>query len=334
MVPARHFRNTIAAGDVRPEDRPRLLDAIYAAALRDRVPTAVVGETMMLLSRALDLEQKVQPGNSLTLIYSPIARDLKTGLGRIVFVSIVRTTGNLDCYVMQSTTAAFECVSAEGQNSVVAGGMVVPVNGIVVAKFGPQGSSADVTAEPMNFGVDWTAPLGSPVVAAFAGDVTAIGPEAPFGTVIRMSHLDNKTTMYAYLQRAETGIAVGSSVKAGQVIGYVGTPASSREPRLHFELRNGGVPVDPVGEVQSAIGARRRHRPVRAAYHHHRERQPLRCAKSIVDSGRPRPVHRKHLDDHHPSAPPRPPGRPVAARSSRHAHQLRSGESHDRGLHQ
>ena len=249
------FETQLLPDDVRPEDRPRLLDAIYAAALRDRVPAAVVGETMMLLSRALDLEQKVQPGDSLTLIYSPIARDLKTGLGRIVFVSIGRTSGDLECYVLQSANMAFECVSAAGQNSVVAGGMVVPVNGIVVAKFGPQGASADASQEPMNFGVDWTAPLGSPVVAAFAGDVTAVGPEAPFGTVIRMSHLDDKTTMYAYLQRVAAGIAVGSSVKAGQVIGYVGTPASSREPRLHFELRNGGVPVDPVGEVQSAIGA-------------------------------------------------------------------------------
>lgn len=249
------FETQLLPVSTAPEDQPRLLDAIYAAALRDRVPSPVVGETMMLLSRSVDLEQKVQPGDTLTLVYSPIARDLGSGLGRVVFVSIGRTSGNLDCYVMQpQPDQPYACMSLTGESSVNAVGMVTPVNGVIVAKFGPQGSSADAAQQDMNFGVDWTAPAGTPVVAALAGDVTAIGPEANFGTVVRLSHADGKTTMYGYLQRAATGLAAGAKVEAGQVIGYVGTPPTSREPRLHFELRNGGVPVDPVPEMQASVG--------------------------------------------------------------------------------
>jgi hypothetical protein len=91
------FESPLLPVDIRPEDRPRLLDAIYAAALRNRIPAPVVGEMIMLLSRAQDLEQKVQPGDTVTLVYSPAARDEKTGMGRIVFVSIGRASGNLDC---------------------------------------------------------------------------------------------------------------------------------------------------------------------------------------------------------------------------------------------
>ncbi len=107
----------------------------------------------------------------------------------------------------------------------------------------------------MNFGVDWAAAEGTPVVAAFAGDVQSIGVEAAWGMVVRLAHADNKSTMYAYLQRAEPGLVVGSKVLAGQTIGYVGTPVSSRASRLHFELRENDMPVDPLQEVQADVVA-------------------------------------------------------------------------------
>ena len=249
------FEAQLLPEEADPNNQPRLLDAIYAAALRNRLPTPVVGETIMLLSRAQDLEQKVQPGDTITIVYSPTARDAKSGLGRVVFVSIGRSSGNLDCYVLQQSVGAqFECVSLAGESSITDGGMVTPVNGIVVAKFGPQ-ANGDGGQEHMNFGVDWTAPVGSPVVAAFAGDVTSAGLEKGLGTVVRLTHSDGKTTMYGYLQRVAPGITVGAKMAAGQVIGFVGTPASSREPRLHFELQRNGVPVDPVGEMQANVGA-------------------------------------------------------------------------------
>jgi murein DD-endopeptidase MepM/ murein hydrolase activator NlpD len=245
------FETALLPPELQPENQPRLLDAIYAAALRNRLPTDVTGEAIMLASRSQDLEQKVQAGDTITLVYSAEARDAKTGLGRVVYLSIGRTSGNLDCYVIQpSAGAKFECVSLAGESSVGESGMVMPVNGIIVAKFGPQGAT-ESTSGQMNFGVDWTAPKGSPVVAAFAGNVTAAGPESGLGNVVRLTHPDGKSTMYGYLQRVNLGVSVGGKVGAGQVIGFVGTGPSSREPRLHFELMRNGVPVDPIGEMQA-----------------------------------------------------------------------------------
>ncbi len=246
------FETALFPSEIKSEDQPRLLDAIYAAALRNRLPAAVTGEAIMLASRSQDLEQKVQAGDTITLVYSDAARDVKTGFGRIIYLSIGRTTGNLECYVVQpSAGAQFDCVSLAGESSVNESGMVMPVNGIIVAKFGPQGAS-ESTPGRMNFGVDWTAPKGSPVVAAFAGEVTAAGSEIGLGNVVRLNHPDGKTTMYGYLQRINMGASVGAKISAGQVIGYVGTGPSSREPRLHFELMRNGVPVDPVGEMQAS----------------------------------------------------------------------------------
>ena len=249
------FETSLLPPVTDPENQPRLLDAIYAAALRNRLPTAVTGEAIMLASRSQDLEQKVQAGDTLTLVYSPEARDVKTGLGRIIYLSIGRTSGNLECYVtQQSAGARFECASLNGEHDVAEVGMVTPVNGVVVAKFGPQGEK-DPNPGQMNFGVDWTAPLGSPVSAAFAGEVSAVGPENNFGTVVRLSHSDGKSTMYGFLQHINIGVSVGTKISAGQVLGFVGTAPSSREPRLHFELTRNGVAVDPVAEMQSGGGA-------------------------------------------------------------------------------
>lgn len=247
------FETQLVPESTNPEDRLRLLDAIYFAALRNRVPAPVVGETVMLLSRAQDLEQKVQPGDTVTIVYTPAARDEKQGLGRIVFVRIGRTSGNLDCYVMQAgDDKQFQCVSQGGTGSLATGGMVTPVNGVIVARFGPQGD--DPAKADMNYGVDWTAPAGTPVVAAFAGTVSSVGPEEGSGVVVRITHPEDKTTIYTFLERAAPGLTVGATVAAGQEIGFVGVPPTSREPRLHFELRKNEVPVDPIAENGSGGG--------------------------------------------------------------------------------
>ena len=267
------FETQLLPDQANPDDQPRLLDAIYASALRNRLPTPVIGEAIILLSRTQDLEQKVETGDTLTILYSPLAKDPKTGFGRIIFVSIGRASGNLDCYVVQAQLGArFDCAVASEASTVEQAGMTMPVSGTIIAKFGAQTlgkdaagstSSADAGKTPAgadaaktdtNFGVDWSASKGAPVVAAFAGDVTAVGKEDKFGLVVRISHADGKASMYGYLDRAQQGIVVGTKVVAGQTIGFVGNPASSREPRLHFELLDNGVPVDPMVAAQTRGG--------------------------------------------------------------------------------
>ena len=264
------FETQLLPDQANPDDQPRLLDAIYASALRNRLPTPVIGEAIILLSRTQDLEQKVETGDTLTILYSPLAKDPKTGFGRIIFVSIGRASGNLDCYVVQAQLGArFDCAVASEASTVEQAGMTMPVSGTIIAKFGAQtlgkdAASSTANADPgkkpvgtdvakanTNFGVDWSAPKGAPVVAAFAGDVTAVGKEDKYGLVVRISHADGKASMYGYLDRAQQGIVVGTKVVAGQTVGFVGNPASSRDPRLHFELLDNGVPVDPMAVVDA-----------------------------------------------------------------------------------
>ena len=97
-------------------------------------------------------------------------------------------------------------------------------------------------------GIDLTAETGSPVMAARAGQVTAVFEDDFYGTTVVIHHEDDYTTHYCSLDPAVL-VEAGDTVEAGQVIGAVGTTAlleSAEEPHLHFEVYCAGAPVDPT----------------------------------------------------------------------------------------
>ena len=71
------------------------------------------------------------------------------------------------------------------------------------------------------------------------------GPTGGYGNYTCIQHSGNLSTCYGHQSRI--GVSVGQSVSQGQVIGAVGNTGNSTGPHLHFEVRVGGSPVNPVG---------------------------------------------------------------------------------------
>ncbi len=93
-------------------------------------------------------------------------------------------------------------------------------------------------------GLDMVEPTGTPIYAAQAGSVTKSGDGA-FGTNVYTVDSDlGLTIVYGHL--SATAVDIGQTVKQGDLIGYVGCSGECTGPHLHFELRLGGVPVDPL----------------------------------------------------------------------------------------
>src|SRR6185369_2325098 len=130
----------------------------------------------------------------------------------------------------------------------VTNGMVTPVKGVLTSTFGPR-MHPILHQVRIHKGVDWGAPIGTPIVAAFDGTIAFAGDGKGYGNVIRIDHGGGKATAYAHMSRFEKGIAVGVQVKAGDTIGYVGTTGLSTGPHLHFDLYMNGVAVDPLGSA-------------------------------------------------------------------------------------
>ncbi|RWL17626.1 M23 family metallopeptidase [Mesorhizobium sp.] len=228
----------------------RLLDAIYSTAARNKVPTGVIGEAIMYLSRGQDLDAFASEDQRLVLIYSQRPRGKEETAGRVLYVGVQGSEKSLDCFVFQQTDGQFACVSGDDQvrSLTVANGMVTPVNGVMTSTFGPRKHPILGTVR-IHKGVDWAAPLGTPIAAAFDGEIVFQGDGSGYGNLVKISHRDGSETRYAHMQKFADKAGVGTKVKAGDIIGYIGTTGLSTGPHLHFELYRNGQAIDPLGTV-------------------------------------------------------------------------------------
>jgi murein DD-endopeptidase MepM/ murein hydrolase activator NlpD len=231
--------------------RYRLLDAIYSTAARNNVPTGVIGEAIMYLSRGQDLNAFATENERFVLIYSATARGKDGISGRVLYAGVHGAEKLIECFVFQQSDGEFSCITRDDHvhSLTITNGMVTPVNGVMTSTFGPRKHPILKTVR-IHKGVDWMAPTGTPVFAAFDGEIAFQGDGGGYGNLVRISHGSGRETRYAHLQRFNS--KMGASVKAGEVIGYVGTTGLSTGPHLHFELYEGGEAIDPLGTVSVA----------------------------------------------------------------------------------
>jgi murein DD-endopeptidase MepM/ murein hydrolase activator NlpD len=108
----------------------------------------------------------------------------------------------------------------------------------------------------MHAGVDFPAPLGTPVLAAGDGRVAQAGRNGGYGNWVKIVHSKVLATGYAHLSRIARGIRPGARVHQSQVIGFVGSTGLSTGPHLHFELQRNGTPVNPLAVAQRSLRTR------------------------------------------------------------------------------
>lgn len=93
-------------------------------------------------------------------------------------------------------------------------------------------------------GLMLAAPAGTPVLAAADGDVLHVGQEGGYGTMVLVRHPGDLVTIYAHVD--DVKVAPGERVRRGQAIATVGTSGRAESPQLHFQVRSGRTPVDPL----------------------------------------------------------------------------------------
>lgn len=230
----------------QPANSHRLIDGVYATAVRNAVPASIVGEAIAYLAPMTDLKRSIKPDERVTLVFTDSARDEKRGGGRVLFAGVRRGDDwSVRCYVLKAPgNRGFACVNEGGKVS-LSGAMLVPVKGVLTSKFGMRFHPIKKT-ERLHAGVDWAAPTGTAIHAAFSGKVTYRDVRGGYGNFIELTHKDGITSRYAHMHEYADGIQLGSVVQAGDLIGYVGTTGLSTGPHLHFEIRHRGEPTDPL----------------------------------------------------------------------------------------
>lgn len=96
-----------------------------------------------------------------------------------------------------------------------------------------------------HLGIDYAAPVGTPVWAAAPGKIISRGPAGGAGNMVIVRHDNGLDTVYMHLSKFASGQKVGQTIEAKTVIGYVGTTGLSTGPHLHFGVKQNGAFVDP-----------------------------------------------------------------------------------------
>ncbi len=98
-----------------------------------------------------------------------------------------------------------------------------------------------------HYGVDYAAPVGTPIQATADGEVTFAGRDGAAGNTVKIRHKNRYETMYLHLSGFGRGVRKGGQVKGGEVIGYVGNSGDSTGPHLDYRINHYGGPVNPLG---------------------------------------------------------------------------------------
>jgi murein DD-endopeptidase MepM/ murein hydrolase activator NlpD len=124
----------------------------------------------------------------------------------------------------------------------------------ITARYDPERIHPVLRVRKPHNGIDFEAPEGTPVFAAADGVVTSAGMAGASGNLVEIQHPSLRiSTGYAHLSRVAPGIRAGLPVRAGQLIGYVGSTGRSLGPHLHFWTKRNGLFFDPM----SMLGVRR-----------------------------------------------------------------------------
>lgn len=100
-------------------------------------------------------------------------------------------------------------------------------------------------ARKFHYGMDFTAPQGTPIYATGDGVITrADGNAAGYGEHVRIDHGYGYVSLYAHLSKYN--VRVGQKVKRGDIIGFVGNTGRSQAPHLHYEVLKDGEHINPV----------------------------------------------------------------------------------------
>ena len=175
---------------------------------------------------------------------------------------IIATTRRLDIIqkqlVIQSKSLdEITKLAEEKENLLAAIPAIQPINNDQLTRmasgFGWR-SDPFTKARKMHWGMDFTAPRGTPIYASGDGEVARADNSASgFGKHIRIDHGYGYLTIYAHL--SQYNVKKGQSVKRGDLIGFVGSTGRSQAPHLHYEVWKDGIRIDPINFYYGSLSA-------------------------------------------------------------------------------
>ena len=227
--------------------------SLYLAAMQAGIPADVVVEMIHMFSYDVDFQRDVHPGDSFEVLYrgyfTPEGQAAARN-GAILAASMVLGGKVRTLYRYETEDSGAEYFDALGR-SAKSMLMKTPIDGArITSGFGMR-LHPILGYTRMHKGIDFAAPMGTPVMAAGSGTVVEAGWKGGYGKFVLVRHGNGYETAYGHLSRFT--VAKGSRVRQGQTIAYVGMTGEATGPHLHYEIRVNDAQVNPL-RVKVATG--------------------------------------------------------------------------------
>ena len=232
----------IAVDDTPLRIQGRVGASLYRSARAAGVPARIVESYIRALTSQISVPSGLGSDDRFDMIIEHRrAATGETETGQLLFAGLERSAGR-DLQLMQWASDGrsqwFEA-SGVGRES---GGLLQPVPGPVISSYGLR-MHPILGYSRMHRGLDFRARYGTPILATADGRVTGAGWAGGYGRQVRLSHSGGLSTSYSHMSRI--AVSPGSSVRRGQVIGYVGSTGLSTGPHLHYEMYRNGATINP-----------------------------------------------------------------------------------------
>jgi len=229
----------IGTGEIR--------SSLYAAADSAGLPDAITMQMADVFAGDIDFHHDLHAGDRFAVVYEMRYIDGEPASpGRIVAAEFAHDVKTLRAFLFRDD-AGHESYYGEDGQALKKAFLRSPMefsritSGFSSARFHPilQNWRA-------HKGVDYAAPVGTPVRATAGGIVLFAGEQNGYGNVIHLQHQGAFSTLYAHLSRFAPALRPGAKIAQGDVIGFVGQTGWATGPHLHYEFRVGDEQRDPL----------------------------------------------------------------------------------------
>jgi murein DD-endopeptidase MepM/ murein hydrolase activator NlpD len=226
----------------------RLYQSIYETALRYQMPRNAIDTLIRIYSYDVDFQYKVQPGDSFDVFFSGDLEETPPNDNKndVMFASLTVGGETKKYYRFQTPDDGLVDYYDDTGKSAKKFLVRKPLaQGILRSLFGDRNHPL-LGVMKLHTGVDWAAPLGTPIYASGNGIIVKAGWESGYGKYVRIRHPQGYETAYGHMTAFARSAIEGTRVRQGQVIGYVGSTGLSTGPHLHYEIIINSKPVDPM----------------------------------------------------------------------------------------
>ena len=221
--------------------------SIYKSAMAAGVSEAAYTEYVRVMGFSVDFQREIRTGDRFELLYET-DRDSIDGKrigGRLHYAGLVLSDQRLGFFRYDEADDVVGWYDEEG-NSAARTLIRTPIAGARLSSSFGRRKHPVSGFNAMHKGVDFAAPLGTPIIAAGSGVIRESGWKGSFGRYIRIKHNATYDTAYAHMKSIAPQIRVGTYVRQGEVIGFVGSTGRSTGAHLHYEILVNNRQVNPM----------------------------------------------------------------------------------------